>query len=654
MDYDKIFLKEATPTSIGGQAIMEGVMMRGPDRVAIAMRLPNDDIYLKTEKMPPPRKVMKIPIIRGVVAFVKSLTVGMSTLMKSADILEQFLPEDEEEEPSPMEQKLIDKFGDRVVWNIMLGFSVIAAIALTILGFVIFPTIAVNWLSGFISNSIVLNILEGVLRIILFVLYIVIISRMKDIKTLFMYHGAEHKTIHCYENGLELTPENARGFYTLHPRCGTSFLMFVMIISLLLFSLLGWPSLLMRVLSRLLLIPVIAGLSYELLRWAGRSDGKVVRALSVPGLLLQKLTTKEPTDEQLEIAIVSLKAVLVPAEADDFDGVFDENGNIVDEPELSDEDDEADDTEADGDEDVDELAQFINRHRYDNDPNSVTNTLKRGKETLTLIENGRHDAEDIFCYVMGFSHSDLITRSEEVLRDDDIAEYDRLIEKRLTGTPLQYITRVQEFMGLPFRVNESVLIPRMDTEVLAEQAIGVISGRGLVEPEILDLCSGSGALGIVMAREFRGAEVTLADVSQDAMSIAMNNAQINDVFRRCIFLTGDLFDALPVEKGYDIILCNPPYIRTDVIDTLSTEVRDHEPRIALDGGADGLDIYRRIAKNAGSRLKDGGVLAMEIGCDQAEDVTRLLANSGDFEQAAVIKDLQGRDRVIMTERKGRA
>lgn len=222
----------------------------------------------------------------------------------------------------------------------------------------------------------------------------------------------------------------------------------------------------------------------------------------------------------------------------------------------------------------------------------------------------------------------------------------------MTGTPLQYITKVQEFMGLPFRVNESVLIPRLDTEILAEQAIGVISGKGWVEPQVLDLCSGSGALGIVVAREFKGAEVTFADVSQDAMSVAMNNAQINNVFRRCMFLTGDMFDALPTEKGYDMIISNPPYIKTDVICTLSTEVKDHEPLLALDGGTDGLDMYRKIAANAGGRLNDGGVLALEIGYNQAEDVARLLAESGDFSKAAVIKDLQGRDRVIMAERKG--
>ena len=157
----------------------------------------------------------------------------------------------------------------------------------------------------------------------------VVIARMKDIQRVFEYHGAEHKTIHCFENNLELTPANAQTFYTLHPRCGTSFLMFVMVISLILFSLLGWPSLIWRIASRLLLIPVVAGLSYELLKWAGRSDNIVVRVLSLPGLYLQKLTTRPPDDSQLEIAIVSLKAVLVDEETPYVEGICDLDGTIV-------------------------------------------------------------------------------------------------------------------------------------------------------------------------------------------------------------------------------------------------------------------------------------------------------------------------------------
>ena len=249
--------------------------------------------------------------------------------MESADILEENFPEEDWGEPSALEQKINSRFGEKAAWNAMLFLSVLFAVVLSIGIFVIFPTIAINWLGKWISNSIVLNLCEGIFRIALFVLYIYLISRMKDIQTLFQYHGAEHKTIHCFENGLELTPANAQQFYTLHPRCGTSFLIFVMIISLLLFSFLGWPNVWMRIASRILLIPVIAGLSYEVLRLAGKSDNVIVRVLSYPGLMMQKLTTKEPTDHQLEIAIVALKAVLVDSDAPVIDGVVDTDAKLI-------------------------------------------------------------------------------------------------------------------------------------------------------------------------------------------------------------------------------------------------------------------------------------------------------------------------------------
>ena len=204
-----------------------------------------------------------------------------------------------------------EKFGKEKANTIMMYVSVLLSILLTVGVFIILPTGVMSLLKkAGIDSPVLLNLIEGVLRICMFVVYVSLISKMPDIRRTFMYHGAEHKTIHCYENGLELTPANAQTFYTLHPRCGTSFLMFVMVISLLVFSLLGWPNLAARVISRLLLIPVIAGLSYELLQFTGRHDGKCVRILSMPGILLQKLTTKEPTDDMLEVAILAVKAVL--------------------------------------------------------------------------------------------------------------------------------------------------------------------------------------------------------------------------------------------------------------------------------------------------------------------------------------------------------
>lgn len=333
MDLSKIFLKDACPTSIGGQAVMEGVMMRGPERTAVALRLEDGRIHIKTEPNKKSSKFSKVPIIRGVFAFVSSMVVGMKALLYSADVIEANM--EYEEEPGKLEKWATEKFGDKFVWNMMIYMSVLLAIVMTVGIFILLPTFAVNWLACFTDSYILLNLAEGILRIVIFVIYILAISRMEDIKRVFQYHGAEHKTIHCFENGLELTPENADGFYTLHPRCGTSFLMFVMVISLILFSLFGWPNIWMRLLSRILLIPVVAGLSYELLKLAGRSDNMLVKILSLPGIYLQKLTTKNPSLEQLEIAIVSMKAVLVEKDTPYIEGICDKDANLIEAMEIS-------------------------------------------------------------------------------------------------------------------------------------------------------------------------------------------------------------------------------------------------------------------------------------------------------------------------------
>ena len=308
MDLSKIFLKDACPTKMGGQAVMEGIMMRGETKTALALRLPGGEIKVETEDVKEQKKWMKVPLVRGVVSFVASLVMGTGKLMRAAEILGEF--DDEEYEETRFEKWLDEKFGSKAAWNFMIYLSVAFALIFTVGIFIILPTGAVGLMKLFTDSVFWLNFVEGAVRILLFVLYVWAISFMGEIKRVFQYHGAEHKTIHCFENGLELTPENCRQFPTLHPRCGTSFLMFVFIIAFALHFLLGWPSLVLRVVSRLLLLPVIAGLSYELLRWAGKSDNIVVKILSVPGLYLQKITTKEPDDSQLEVAIAAINAVL--------------------------------------------------------------------------------------------------------------------------------------------------------------------------------------------------------------------------------------------------------------------------------------------------------------------------------------------------------
>ena len=324
MDLNKIFLKDACPTSMGGQAVIDGVMMRGEDRLAIAVRIPDGRIHIRTELLKKPGKWAKLPIIRGVFAFINSLTIGMRTLLYSADVAAEYDETgelEEAQEPSKLEKFITEKFGEKAAWKVMLYLAVLTAILFSVGFFILLPTVLVNIVGKLTQNAFLLNLVEGIVRMAIFIGYITAISHLGDIKKTFMYHGAEHKSIHCFENGLELTPKNAQQFYTLHPRCGTSFLMFVMIIGLIIFSLLGWPNIWLRLLSRIMLIPVVAGLSYELLKWAGRSDSIVVKILSMPGLWLQKVTTAPPTDDMIEVAIASIKAVMVPPDTECIEGI---------------------------------------------------------------------------------------------------------------------------------------------------------------------------------------------------------------------------------------------------------------------------------------------------------------------------------------------
>ena len=331
MDLSKIFVKDANPTKMGGQAVMEGIMMKGDKKTAVAVRLPRGDIHIKTEENPKKRTWAKIPIVRGVIVFVNSLIQGTKTLMYSADVLEKYeekLGEGALAEKGKFETWLEKHFGERAVWNILIAISVIISLVFSIGIFVIGPTAVINWMTAFTENEIVLNLTEGLLRIAVFVIYVLLISKMKDIHRVFQYHGAEHKCIHCFESGRELTPENCQEFYTLHPRCGTSFLVFVLVISLIVFSFLGWPNLALRIVSRLLLIPFIAGISYEVLKWAGKSDNWFIKIISIPGLYLQKLTTAPPDNEQLEVAIAAVKAVM-DEDAPLYEGIAGKDGKFI-------------------------------------------------------------------------------------------------------------------------------------------------------------------------------------------------------------------------------------------------------------------------------------------------------------------------------------
>lgn len=304
-------------SGIGGQAVIEGIMMKNKQEYATAVRKPDGEIEVEkdtyvsmTEKV----KLFSLPFIRGVFSFADSMILGMRTLTFSAS----FFEDDEEEEPGRIEKWLDEKFGEKlekVLMPAVMAFSVVAAVVI----FMILPLGISSLIRPLVGSDTVMAFLEGLIRLGIFIAYIKVISNMEDIRRTFMYHGAEHKCINCIEHGLELNVDNVRASSKQHKRCGTSFLLIVMVISILFFMVIRVDTVWLRIASRIVLIPVIAGVSYEFLRLAGRSDSPVVNVLSRPGMWMQNLTTKEPDDGMIEVAIQAVEAVF------DWKGYLDEN-----------------------------------------------------------------------------------------------------------------------------------------------------------------------------------------------------------------------------------------------------------------------------------------------------------------------------------------
>ncbi len=299
-------------TSIGGQAVLEGVMMRGPRKSAMAVRKPDKSVYLEEWDNPPPKKISKVPFVRGSFNFVYSMMDGYKCLMKSAEISTEGL---EEETQSKFEKWLEEKCGEWLMKIIMVIASVFG-VAVSVVLFMFLPALLVSAVKNFLPSW-SLSLVEGIIKIIIFVGYLSLVSLIPDMKRLFQYHGAEHKTIFCYEAGEELTVENVRKQKRFHPRCGTSFIFISLALSILVFSVVTWSNPLIRTLLKIVLLPVVVGIAYELIKLAGKYDNLFTRIISFPGLQIQKITTKEPDDEQIEIAIASMKPVLPEVEGED-------------------------------------------------------------------------------------------------------------------------------------------------------------------------------------------------------------------------------------------------------------------------------------------------------------------------------------------------
>ncbi len=592
--------KKVKKTSIGGQAVLEGVMMRGRCGVATAVRDSDGIIRIEAERITPPEKksiFVKLPIIRGIVNFFSSLVTGTKILMRSAEVYGG-----DDDEPSKFEKWLAKTFKIDVM-DVVLFFGVALGLVFSIALFFILPT----FLGGLIGKAapnmppIVKNLIEGGIRILIFVGYILFTSLLKDIKRTYMYHGAEHKTITCYEKGLDLTVENVKKCRRVHDRCGTTFMFFVMFVSILVYSVFGaiFPVLNenvgLKMLSRIVLLPLIAGLSYELLKLLAKTDSPLVLPLKAPGLLLQMLTTKEPDEQMMEVAIAAFDKVLK----------MDEDPN---EP----------------------VCKFVCPEKV----SVVTENLKKKFRSSSVDET---DAEWIVSIVTGIKRSEL--GGDSRVKSSHIDKIDELAAERIKGKPLSYVLGNADFYGYEIKVDERVLIPRPETEELVSEVLKVVKNTD----KVLDLCTGSGAIALVINKK-SGASVTATDISEAALEVAKENFKQFDaaVETRLIDLYGDL------SEKFDIIVSNPPYIKTEEIDTLDKEVKDYEPRIALDGGEDGLDFYRRICEGAKQRLNEHGKLFLEAGYGEAEEIKKMLENDFDVE---IIKDISGIDRIIKAELK---
>ncbi|MGL5616899.1 MAG: peptide chain release factor N(5)-glutamine methyltransferase [Sarcina sp.] len=569
---------------VGGQAVLDGVMIRGKKGKATAIRNNKGNIevdverfYEKEEKL-----IDKIPIIRGILSLGNSLDSGMESFNYSLGFAN--------DESNKLIDKVKEKLGNKSD-EIIKKFTLYFSLFLSIIIFIVFPSLISGLFRPVIENKYLLTVLEGIITLIILILYLEVIKTNDMVKNLFRYHGAEHKTINCYEKMEELTIENVKKASRLHKRCGTNFLFNVIIINTFLDLFLGWQNLILRIILRIVILPITIGITYELIKWLGESDNKLTSVVAFLGVKLQLLTTKEPSKKEIEVAIMALKA----SEGLKFEKT------------------------------VEELL------------NDATKVLRAEK-----IDSARLDAQLLLAYLLKKEKLWLITNSDYRLTEKEEKEFLSLIEKRKNKMPIKYILGKAEFMGLDFFVKEGVLIPRPDTEILVEEIL-----KNIDEDEKLnlcDLCCGSGAIGLSLASFRKNIKVDLVDIDDIPKEVTLKNIENLNLKERANFIQSDLFNNLNGKK-YSIIASNPPYIKEEVIDTLMEDVKNYEPHLALAGGVDGLVFYKKIILESDKYLNEKGILAFEIGHDQGEAVRELMEKKG-FSDLRVLKDLAGLDRVV--------
>jgi release factor-specific protein-(glutamine-N5) methyltransferase len=513
----------------------------------------------------------------------------------------------DEEEPGRVQKWFAEKFKLDIM-EVISVISAVLGVVLAVALFMLLPNFLVGLLKGWfpvLSGSVWEYVILGVFKLAIFLAYLGLILFLKDIRRLYQYHGAEHKTINCYEQGKPLTPQNVAECSRIHDRCGTSFLFIVLIINIVVIAVVNWAlgihniengflQFLAKIGVEIVLLPVIAGIGYEILKLLAKFHGNISKIFKAPGMLLQKaFTTREPSLDMIEVAIAAFNSAI----------------------------------EMDADPDIEET-QFVTG-------GLLSAKLAETKKKFSENEIDESDAEWIYAIALNVKRSEL--EGERVIKPSEAKKIEGIVKKRLTGRPLWYIIGDTEFYDCKIKVDERALIPRPETEILAEAVVKTAEEGD----KILDMCTGSGCIAVSVAKHLQRKRVTVtaADVSDAAIMLAKENANYNSVDIN--FVQSDLFDK--VHGRFNIIVCNPPYIKSKEIATLQKEVRDYEPRIALDGGADGLDFYRRLAKEVSRYIVRGGMLMLEVGENQAEDVLKLFEKR---DYAMVVKDFAGVDRFL--------
>ena len=616
--------KKTQRTYIGGQAVIQGVMMRGKSGMATVVRDDKGEIHMEAKRIASPekrRKWSRIPFVRGIISFVLSLVDGMKALLRSSEVAVSEDDQSGSKFSAWIEEKWKVSASDIVTFIATL-FGIVIAIGL----FAFLPNYLtklvdeavrrgangeLNDLKNWGQGGIYYNLIEGGFRLVIFIFYILFTLLFKSLRETYRYHGAEHKTINCYEYGLPLTKENVKSCSRLHDRCGTTFIFIVLLISILMFALAGYLvvglagmttgnstlDVLIMVLIKFACLPIVAAVSYDILKLLSLSNSPLLLPLKAPGYLMQMLTTREPSDDMIECAIEAFEKVL-------------EMDRDPESPEKT----------------------FATEEKL----SKLLAMMKKGFAEREIDET---DAEWILALTLNIPRSSL--SEERIVKQEYCKRILDIYESRLTGRPLWYIFGDTQFYGYRIKVDERVLIPRPETEILVREAVASLREGDA----ILDLCTGSGAIAIAIACEAakdKMVSVTATDISEEALEVARSNARLNKASIN--FIKTDLFNGL--RGRYNLITANPPYIKREEISSLQREVRDFEPRIALDGGVDGLDFYRRIAQKVSRYIARGGMLILECGENQAQEIIKIFTSVSRCDYAMVVRDLAGVERVI--------